>query len=95
MANTLAQIHLKAPPKTKSFLQMAAELSGAANLTDYILRAAIARAHEDMAEHRTFSLGDEAWATFEQRLDAPARDLPALRALLNSPDVFDAASPEA
>lgn len=95
MASALAQIHLKAPPKTKSFLQMASELSGAANLTDYILRAALERAHRDMAEHRTFVLGDEAWAEFKQRLDAPARDLSALRSLLTSPDVFDAAASKA
>jgi len=95
MSSELAQIHLKAPAKTKSFLLLAAELSGAANLTDYILRAAVARAHQDLAEHRTFALGDAAWADFEQRLDAPARELPALRALLNSPDLFDAAASEA
>lgn len=89
MASALAQIHLKAPPKTKSLLQMATELSGASNLTDYILRAAVDRAHQDLAAHRTFALEDEAWAEFEQRLDAPARDLPALRSLLTSPDVFD------
>lgn len=93
MATGLAQIHLKAPPKTKSFLQMAAELSGAANLTDYILRAAIERANEDLAGKRTFVLSDEAWAVFEQRLDAPARDLSELRTLLTSPDVFDRSAP--
>ena len=88
MSTALAQIHLKAPPKTKSFLQMAADLAGAASLTDYILRAAITRANEDMAEHRSFALSNEAWAAFEQRLEAPARDLPELRTLLTSPDVF-------
>lgn len=89
MPTALAQIHLKAPPKTKSYLQMAADLSGAVSLTDYILRAAITRAHQDMATHQTFALGDEAWAAFARRLDAPPRDLPELRALLTSPDVFD------
>lgn len=89
MATTLAQIHLKAPPKTKSFIKMAAELSGASNLTDYILRAAVDRAKADLAEHRTFVLSDDAWAAFEKRLDAPVRDLPKLRKLLTSPDAFD------
>lgn len=83
----LAQIHLKAPPKTKSFLQMAAKLSGAANLSDYILRAAIERAETDVAEHRTFALSEGGWAAFEKRLEAAPRDLPELRSLLNSPDV--------
>ena len=89
MSTALAQIHLKAPSKIKSYLQQAAELSGAANLTDYILRAALERAEKDMTEQRTFLLGDEAWGDFAKRLEAPARSLPKLRALLNSPDAFD------
>ena len=92
MSSTLAQIHIKAPPKTKSFLQMAAELSGAASLTDYILRAALEQAHADMVEHQTFTFDQKAWDAFGQRLDAPARDLPELGKLLTNPDVFDRAS---
>jgi uncharacterized protein (DUF1778 family) len=84
----IAQIHIKAPPETKSFLQMASKLSGTANLTDYILRAAVDRAKADMLEHRHFALGSEAWAEFERRLEEPPRDLPELRALLTTPDVF-------
>ena len=41
MATATAQIHLRTPPKTKSLLSLAADLSGAPNLTDYILRAAV------------------------------------------------------
>ena len=41
MATATAKIHLRTPPKTKSLLSLAADLSGAPNLTDYILRAAV------------------------------------------------------
>lgn len=92
MATATAQIHLKTPPKTKSLLQMAAELSGATNLTDYILRAAVERAQSDLAEHRTFSLSDEGWLLFQKRLDAPTREVPDLRALLTSSDAFEFAA---
>ena len=89
MATATAQIHLRTPPKTKSLLSLAAELSGATNLTDYILRAAVERAQSDLGNHRTFALKKGPWADFSQRLDAPAKDLPQLRKLLTKPDVFD------
>ncbi len=84
-----AQIHLRTPPKTKSLLAMAAELSGAANLTDYILRAAVDRARADLASQQTFALADRDWSEFSTRLESPARDLPRLRKLLVKEDVFD------
>jgi uncharacterized protein (DUF1778 family) len=89
MATATAQIHLRTPPKTKSLLNLAADLSGAANLTDYILRAAIERAQADLSNQHTFALRKGPWAEFAKRLDAPARTLPQLRKLLTSPDVFD------
>ncbi len=88
MANATAQIHLRTPPKTKSLLVLAAECSGAANLTDYILRAAVERAQADLLSQQTFALKKGPWSEFAKRLDAPARDLPRLRKLLTDPDVF-------
>ena len=89
MATATAQIHLRTPPKTKSLLAMAAELSGAANLTDYILRAAVDRARTDLSSQQTFALGNKHWNEFSKRLDSSARDLPRLRKLLTEEDVFD------
>ena len=90
-----AQIHLRTPPKTKSLLTLAAELSGATNLTDYILRAAVERAQSDLSNQNSFALKKGPWAEFTKRLDAPAKDLPQLRKLLTKPDVFDRASASA
>jgi uncharacterized protein (DUF1778 family) len=92
MATATAQIHLRTPPKTKSLLTLAAELSGASNLTDYILRAAVERAQSDLSNQQSFTLKKGQWAEFTKRLDAPAKDLPRLRKLLTKPDVFDRAS---
>jgi uncharacterized protein (DUF1778 family) len=88
MATATAQIHLRTPPKTKSLLTLAAELSGASNLTDYILRAAVERAQADLGSQQTFALEKGPWTKFAKRLDAPAKDLPRLRRLLTEPDVF-------
>ena len=88
MATATAQIHLRTPPKTKSLLVLAAEISGATNLTDYILRAAVERAQADLLSQQTFALKKGPWNEFAKRLDAPARDMPRLRKLLMTPDVF-------
>ena len=88
MATATAQIHLRTPPKTKSLLILAAERSGATNLTDYILRAAVERAQADLLSQQTFALKKGPWNEFAKRLDAPVRDLPRLRKLLMAPDVF-------
>jgi uncharacterized protein (DUF1778 family) len=90
-----AQIHLRTPPTTKSLLQRAAELSGSGNLTDYILRAAVEQAREDLMSQQTFALNKTQWQEFQKRLDAKPRDLPRLRALLNSPNAFDRAASRA
>ena len=88
MATATAQIHLRTPPRTKSLLTLAAELSGATNLTDYILRAAVERAQADLLSQQTFALQKGPLSEFVKRLDEPARDLPRLRKLLKGPDVF-------
>ena len=95
MATATAQIHLRTPPKTKSLLLMAAELSGATNLTDYILRAAVERAQADLISQQTFMLKKSHWAEFSKRLDAPAKNLPRLRKLLITPDAFERAASQA
>jgi uncharacterized protein (DUF1778 family) len=89
MSTSTAQIHLRTPPSTKSLLQLAAGLSGSGNLTDYVLRAAVERAREDLMSQQTFVLNKAQWCEFNKRLDTKPRSLPRLRALLNSPDVFD------
>lgn len=95
MATATAQIHLRTPPQTKSLLTLAAEVAGASNLTDYILRAAVERAQADLSNQQTFALKKGPWKEFSKRLDAPPRDLPALRKLLTKPDVFDRAAASA
>ena len=95
MANVTAQIHLRTSPKTKSLLTLAAELSGATNLADYILRAAVERARSDLGNQQSFTLKKGQWAEFTKRLDTPAKDLPQLRKLLTKPGVFDRASASA
>jgi uncharacterized protein (DUF1778 family) len=67
----------------------AVEVSGAQNLTDYILRAAVEKAHTDLANKTTFSLDARGWAEFIKMLDAPVRDMPGLKKLLTTPSIFE------
>jgi uncharacterized protein (DUF1778 family) len=95
MSTATAQIHLRTPPGTKSLLQLAAELAGSGNLTDYVLRAAVDRARQDLMSQQTFALSKTQWQEFNKRLDAKPRELSRLRTLLSSPDVFDRADKQA
>ncbi len=89
MATATSQIHLRTPPKTKALLTLAAEVSGATNLTDYILRAAVERAQSDLVNQQTFGLKKEQWNAFAKRLESRPKNLPRLQKLLKEPDVFD------
>jgi len=95
MSQATGQIHLRAAPSTKSLLQTAADLAGTGNLTEYILRVAVERARDDLMSQQTFLMNTTQWRAFQRRLSAKPRSLPKLRALLNSPDVFDRAAKQA
>jgi predicted DNA-binding antitoxin AbrB/MazE fold protein len=45
---------------------------------------------DDPADRVAFTLSAEDWQAFCTALDAPARNIPALRQLLTEPGVFDA-----
>lgn len=95
MSTATAQIHLRTPPRTKSLLQLAAELAGTGNLTDYVLRAAVDRARQDLMSQQTFAMNKTQWQEFNKRLDLKPRELSRLRTLLSSPDAFDRADQQA
>jgi len=51
------------------------------NLSDFIRRKAIEAAEADLLERRIVTIAAEDWEKFEAWVDAPARDIPALRKL--------------
>ncbi len=59
------------------------------SVSDFVLESAIGRAEEALADRRSFLLDAEKWEAFVAALDAPPRDLPRLRRLLNEPSIFD------
>jgi len=68
-------------------LEAAATLSNQ-SISDFVRKAALDLADETLPDRRRFVLDDERWAAFMAALDAPPRDMPRLRRLLNEPSIF-------
>jgi uncharacterized protein (DUF1778 family) len=54
-------------------------------VSDFVLRTALARADEILADRRVFKLDDEQSEAFMAALDAPPKPRPRLKRLLNEP----------
>lgn len=61
------------------------------SVSEFVLSSALAQADETLADRRRFVLNDEQWSAFQAALDAPPRDIPALRRFLREPSVFEQA----
>ena len=76
------KLDLRLSADAKRRLKMAAAASQR-SVSDFVLESALARADEALPDRRRFTLDDEAWAEFQQALDAPVRALPRLARLLS------------
>jgi uncharacterized protein (DUF1778 family) len=54
-----------------------------------VLDASTLAAEHALADRTVFRLSEERWAAFDELLNRPARDLPRLRELLDTPTVLD------
>jgi uncharacterized protein (DUF1778 family) len=84
-----ARLNLRVAPTVKKKLQRAAKLRKH-SLTDFIVLVSQDAAEAVLAEQTRFVLPEKQWAAFNAALDAPAKEIPALRQLLAPPSVFDA-----
>lgn len=68
-----------------------ARAAGTLNTTvsNFVLQKAYAEAQAILADQSQFRLPEKQWRKFCQALDAPPKDIPALRKLLTEPGVFD------
>jgi uncharacterized protein (DUF1778 family) len=78
------RIDVRASGQVKALLQEAAKASHK-NVSEFLLDAGIAMAHETLAEQRLFSLTAEQWEQFQAALDRPVQEKPQLRKLLTAP----------
>ncbi len=59
-------------------------------VSEFVRDSAVSRAHEMLADRRTFLLSQSKWAEFQAALVAPSRTLPRMQRLLSEPGFFDA-----
>jgi len=64
----------------RDLLEMAAD-QARTNLSDFVRRKAIEAAEMDVLDHRLVTIPAEDWDKFEAWLEAPAKNVPALRQL--------------
>ncbi len=82
------KLDVRVSPTAKAKLQAAASAAHR-SMSDFVMESALARAEETLADRRVFGLNAEKWAAFQAALDAPARTLPRLQALLDQPGFFN------
>ena len=75
------RIDVRASLPIKTLLQNAAKARHK-NVSEFLLEAGVTAAQETLAEQRLFLLDDEQWQKFQELLDRPVQDKPALKALL-------------
>ena len=59
------------------------------NLTEFVLESSQVAAEMALADRTHFALSPQKWREFNEALDAPPQDIPALRRFLREPSVFE------
>jgi uncharacterized protein (DUF1778 family) len=75
------RIDLRASLAAKELLREAAEICHK-SVSEFILDASLAQAHQTLADRRVFKLDDKAWKEFQKILDRPVSPNPRLKKLL-------------
>lgn len=60
------------------------------NISEFVLETAVSAAEAIVNDDANYTLSKDKWDAFCSALDAPPRDIPALRKLLTEPSIFDA-----
>ena len=82
-------ISIRIQQRQRELIDRAADALGR-NRSEFMLDAACRAAQDVLLDQRLVQLSPEAWEQFNALLDAPARDIPALRSLLASKPVWEA-----
>jgi uncharacterized protein (DUF1778 family) len=88
MATKEARIAARLPVAQADLIRAAAETVGT-TMTEFTVGAAVARAHEVLADQRLFRLDDAAWVQFLAVLDRPVVSKPRLEALFAEESIFE------
>lgn len=86
--NKTRRLSIRASSQEKELLAQAADLTRT-TISQFVLREALDAAEQLLMDRTRFSLDDEAWQEFADRLDRPPRELPEIRRLMRKPSPFD------
>jgi len=82
------RLSIRATWESKELIEKAAKKENK-SVSDFVLENALSAAEAIVADDSNFSLDDKQWKNFIAGLDAPPRNIAALRRLLTKPGVFD------
>jgi uncharacterized protein (DUF1778 family) len=82
------RIALRASQEQRELIGRASEATST-TLSDFVLRASIARAEEVLAARSDFRLPPDRWNAFIEMLDRPPVEKPRLRQLLSEPSILE------
>ena len=88
-AKTIKPLSIRPNSQQKRVIAQAAKLLNV-SVSQFVLQRAYLDAQAVIAEQTRFGLNDDQWAKFIAALDAPPKELPRLKKLLQEPGVFDA-----
>src|SRR5207249_3253269 len=81
-------VQLRLRPAEKAVIALAAELRQT-TLSNFMLEHAYQAAQQALADQVHFALPPDCWQAFQEALDAPPRQIPALRKLIAEETLFD------
>lgn len=84
-----ARLYIRATVSQKELINRAAEKESK-NFSDFVLENALSAAEAIVNDDANFALSKNRFEAFRAALDAPPRNIPALRKLLTETGVFDA-----
>jgi uncharacterized protein (DUF1778 family) len=79
------RLAIRASAQVKKILAQAARVQHK-NVSQFVLQASLDAAHAVLADQTEFRLTPAQWEAFCERLDAPAKVIPALRDLFSEPE---------
>ena len=82
------RIALRASQEQRELIARASAVTST-TVSDFVLRASIARAEEVLADRRDFRLPPDRWNAFVEMLDRPPVEKPRLRRLLTGPSILE------
>lgn len=87
-ASKPSRLNIRVSQHEKDVLMRAASALNT-SVSNFVVQRAYAEAQVILAEQSQFRLSDKKWREFRRALDAPPKDIPALRRLLTQRGVFD------